>query len=147
MKNLNCSAIALAISLAFSASAMAGSMTKNQFKANEKSIEAEHKSAKAGCDSFAGNVKDICFAEANGKMSIAKADLDASYKPSAKSKYKARVARADATYSVANEKCDDKAGNEKDICVKEAKSAKIHQIADLKMLTQKPMKNPIMHRL
>jgi hypothetical protein len=130
MKNLNISVIALAVTLAFSASAMAESMTKNQFKVNEKSIEAEYKSAKAGCDSFAANARDICIAEAKGKMSVAKADLEASYKPSAKSKYNARVARADADYSIANEKCDDKAGNDKDVCVKEAKSAKVHQIAD-----------------
>lgn len=132
MKNFNISAIALAIGLAFSVNAMAASMSKHQYKSHEKNIEAEYKAAKAGCDSLAGNAKDICVAEAKGKKSVAKAELEANYKPSVKTRYDARVAAADADYSVAIEKCDDKAGNDKDVCVKEAKAAKVHQIADAK---------------
>jgi len=59
-----------------------------------------------------------------GKEKVAKAELEARYKPSEKNRYQARVAQADADYSVAKEKCDDKAGNEKDVCVKEAKAAR-----------------------
>jgi uncharacterized membrane protein YqiK len=132
MKNFNISAIALAIGLIFSASAMAESMTKNQYKSHVKSIESEYKVDKTGCDSSAGNAKDICIAEAKGKQSVAKAELEANYKPSIKTRYDANVAKADADYSVAIEKCDDKAGNDKDVCVKEAKAAKVHQIADAK---------------
>src|SRR5665647_140995 len=132
MKNFSISAIALAIGLIFSAGAMAESMTKNQYKSHVKSIESEYKVDKAGCDSFAGNAKDICVAEAKGKQSVVKAELEANYKPSVKARYKAHVAKADADYSVAIEKCDDKAGNDKDVCVKEAKAAKVHQIADAK---------------
>jgi hypothetical protein len=33
---------------------------------------------------------------------------------------------------VAKEKCDDKAGNEKDVCVKEAKAALVRAKADAK---------------
>jgi hypothetical protein len=40
------------------------------------------------------------------------------------------VARADAEYAVAIERCDDRAGNEKDVCVKEAKAAQVHAVAD-----------------
>jgi hypothetical protein len=132
MKNLNLSAFALAlvIGLAFSVDAMDKSMSKIQYKSHEKSIEAEYKLDKARCDSLAGNANDICVAQAKGKMNIAKAELEANYKPSTKTRYDARVAKADADYSVAIEKCDDKAGNDKDVCVKEAKAAKVHQIAD-----------------
>ena len=132
MRNFNISVIVLAIGLAFSAGAMAESMTKNQYKSDVKSIESEYKVDKAGCDSFARNAKDICVAEAKGKQSVAKADLEANYKPSIKTRYDARVAKAKADYSVAIEKCDDKAGNDKDVCVKEAKATKVHQIADAK---------------
>jgi len=139
MKNFNISAIVLALGLAFSAGAMAESMTKNQYKSHVKSIESEYKVDKAACDSFAGNAKDICVAEAKGKQSVAKAELEANYKPSVKARYDANVAKAEADYSVAIEKCDDKAGNDKDVCVKEAKAAKVHQIADAK--TQMKSKN------
>ena len=132
MKNFNISAIVLAISLAFSANAMAESMTKNQYKSHVKSIESTYKVDKAACNSYTGNAKDICVAEAKGKKSVAKAELEANYKPSVKARYEANVAKADADYSIASEKCDDKSGNDKDVCVKEAKAAKVHQIADAK---------------
>src|SRR5437867_6563051 len=94
MKDLNLSAIALAlvIGLAFSVDAMDKSMSKEQYKSLEKNLEAKYKVDKAGCNSFAGNAKDICIAEAKGKMNIAKAELEAKYKPSAKSRHDARVA-------------------------------------------------------
>lgn len=132
MKNLKISTVALAVGLVFSISAVADTMSEGQYKAHDKSIDAEYTSAKAACDVLAGNANDICIAEAKGNKSIAKADLEANYKPTVKTRYEARVAKADAVYAVANEKCDDKAGNDKDVCVKEAKAAKISEIADAK---------------
>lgn len=46
-----------------------------------------------------------------------------SYKPTVKTHYDARIAKAEADYDVARERCDDLAGNKKDVCVKEAKAA------------------------
>lgn len=132
MKNLNISTIVLAIGLAFTTGAMAEGMSKQQHESLKNGIDTDYKSAKAGCDSFAGNAKDICVADVKGKKSVAKAALEDRYKPSVKTRYEERVARADADYSVAIEKCDDKAGNDKDVCVKEAKAAKVHGKADAK---------------
>lgn len=132
MKNSKISVIALTMGLAFSVGAMAESMSKQQYKSFEKNIDAEYKASKAGCDSLAGNANDICVAEAKGKQNVAKADLEASYKPSVKTRYNAATAKADADYSVAIEKCDDKGGNDKDVCVKEAKAGKVHGMADAK---------------
>ena len=132
MNQFNISAIAVAISLTFSAGAMAQSMTKDEYKAGKDEIAAQYKSAKANCNSFAGNVKDICRVEAMGNGKIAKADLDFHYKPSDNTRYEARVAKAQADYAVAKERCDDKAGNAKDVCLKEAKAAEIAAKADAK---------------
>jgi hypothetical protein len=123
VNTLNINVIALAVSLAFSAGAMAQSLSKNDYKAGQDKIAAEYKLAKAGCASLSGNPKDICVAEAKGKERVAMAELDASYKPTPKNHYQARVARAEADYAVAKERCDDMAGNAKDVCVKEAKAA------------------------
>lgn len=139
MKNFKISVIVLAIGLAFSANAMAENMSKTQYKSHVKSIKSEYKIDKAGCDSSTSNAKDICVAEAKAKQSVAKADLESNYKPSIKTRYDARVAKADADYSIAIERCDDKAGNDKDVCVKEAKATKVHQVADAK--TQMKSKN------
>ncbi|MBC7756096.1 MAG: hypothetical protein H7Z20_05495 [Bdellovibrio sp.] len=139
MKNFKISVIIMAIGLAFNATAMAENMSKNQYKSHVRSIESEYKVNKAGCDSSTSNAKDVCVSEAKAKQSVAKADLEVNYKPSIKTRYDARVAKADADYSIAIEKCDDKAGNDKDVCVKEAKATKVHQIADAK--TQMKTKN------
>jgi hypothetical protein len=132
MNKLNINVIALAFSLAFSAGAMAESMSKNDYEAGKDKIATEYKSAKANCASLSGNQKDICVAEAKGKEKIEKADLEASYKPTRKTHYQARVAKAEADYAVAKERCDDMAGNAKDVCVKEAKAAEIAAKADAK---------------
>ena len=71
--------------------------------------------------------------EAKGKEDIAKAELDAQYKPSAKATHKVADTRADAAYEVAKEKCDDLKGNDKDVCVKDAKAAHVKAKEDAKV--------------
>jgi hypothetical protein len=133
MKNFNLSTTVLAVSLVFSVNAMAENMSRDQYKSQGMNIESEYKSAMAACDSFAGNANDICVAEAKGKKNVSKAELKNNFKPSNKSRYGLRIAKADAEYSVAAEKCDDKAGNVKDVCLKEARTVQIHQITDAKV--------------
>lgn len=125
--------VALAISLAFSANVMAQNMSKSDYKISKETISTEYTSAKASCASFSGNAKDICVLEAKGKEKIAKADLEANYQPTVKSHYNAKVARAEANYAVAKERCDDLAGNPKDVCIKEAKAAQVTAKADAKL--------------
>lgn len=139
MKRINISTLGLAISLALSTSAMAESMSKSQYKSLDNKIDAEYKVAKKGCDSLSGNAEDICEAEAKGNKNIAAAELRYNYKPAVKTRYKALIAKADADYSVATQKCDDKNGNDEDVCVKEAKAAKVQATgaAETEMKTSK----------
>lgn len=130
MNKFNITAIAAAISLVFSAGVTAQSMSKDAYKAAEDLIAAEYTTGKAKCDSLSGNPSDICIAEAKGKQNVAKAELEARYEPTAKNHYKALIAKAEADYAVANQKCDDKASNDKDVCVKEAKAVKTRIEAD-----------------
>lgn len=123
--------IAAAIGLAFSASAMAG-MTKAEYTSSKDTIEADYKSAKAGCEPLAANAKDICIVDAKGKETVARAELHAAYKPSTKARYDVRLAKAQAEFNLAKEKCDDQAGNAKDVCVKQAESAHTAADADAK---------------
>lgn len=133
MNKLNIKVIVLAVGFVFSAGSMAESMSKDDYKAGKDKIAAEYKSARAGCDSLSGNPKDICEAEAKGSEKIAKAELEASYKPTPKNRYQARIAKAEADYGVAKERCDDADGNAEDICKKEAKSVKTAAKADAKV--------------
>ena len=132
MNKLNINVIALAFGFAFSAGSMAAGISKDDYKAGKDSIAAEYKSAKAGCGSLSGNRNDICVAEAKGKEKVALAELEVSYKPSRETRYQASVAKAEANYAVANERCDDLAGNAKDVCVKEAKAVETAAKADAK---------------
>jgi len=65
------------------------------------------------------------MAEANGRESVAKAELEATYESSNKHRYDVSMAKASAAYAIANEKCDDLAGNAQDVCRKEAQSTEI----------------------
>ena len=108
-------------------------MSRDAYKADKDKITAEYKSEKDHCSSMSGNAKDICQAEAKGKEKVAKAELEANYKNTDRARYDARVARADADYDVAKEKCDDMSGNQKDVCVKEAKATHTKAKADAKV--------------
>lgn len=110
--------------------AQAATMAKADYKAGKERISAEYKTDKAACDALSGNAKDVCVQEAKGKEEVAKAELEYSYTGKAKDQAKVQKAKAESTYEVAKEKCDDQAGNGKDVCVKEAKAAKAKALAD-----------------
>jgi hypothetical protein len=108
-------------------------ISKDAYDQAVKNAEAQYKMDKDACSSRSGNAKDICLAEANGKEKVAKADAEAAYKNTPKEREDARVTRAEATYNVAKEKCDDLAGNSKDVCVKEANAVLVKAKADAKV--------------
>lgn len=122
----------LSVCLTMGAAVFAETMTKADFGVAKDKISASYKANKALCGSLTGNAKDICVEEAKANEKMARAELDESYKPSAKAHFQTLTAKAEANYAVAKEKCDDLAGNAKDVCVKEAKAAQVAAKADAK---------------
>ena len=125
-----------AAGIAFAGAAAAADehgMSRDQYKAEKDRVETQYKAERDQCKSLKANAADVCKAEAKGKEKVAKADVEAKYKNTDKARYDARVARADADYDVAKEKCDDMSGNRKDVCVKEAKAAHTKAKADAKV--------------
>jgi len=108
-------------------------MSKDAYDAAVKSAETQYKMDKDACSSRGGNAKDICLAEASGREKIAKADAEAGYKGTPKAREDSRVARAEATYNVAKQKCNELSGNSKDVCVKEANATMVKAKADAKV--------------
>jgi hypothetical protein len=108
-------------------------MSRDAYKTDKDRIEAQYKADKDRCSSMSGNAKDVCQVEAKGKEKVAKAELEANYKNTDKARIDARTAKADADYDVAKEKCDDVSGNQKDVCVKEAKAAHTKAKSDAKI--------------
>jgi hypothetical protein len=108
-------------------------MSKDNYTMAKTNADAQYKIEKDACAPLNGNAKDICMAEAKGKDSIAMADAEAAYQNTPKHRESARIARAQANYDVSIEKCDDQAGNAKDVCVKEAKAGLVKGKADAKV--------------
>jgi len=133
MNKFNLTALSAAFCLAMSTGALAGAMSKADYQAANTDISAKYKADTAACAAMTGNVKDICVQEAKGREKVAKAQLVANDSPSDKHRYDVRIARADAAYAVAKEKCDDFSGNAKDVCLKEANSAHVAAKADAKL--------------
>ncbi len=59
----------------------------------------------------------MCIEQAKAKEKVALAELEYNYTGKASDMNKAAVVRADTSYDVAKEMCDDKGGNAKDVCV------------------------------
>lgn len=110
-----------------------GAMAKADYDAGKTRISADNKTDKAACDSMADNAKDICAREAEGKEKVALAELEYGYTGKAADRDRVLVVKAESAYAIAKERCDDKAGNTKDVCVKEAKAVETKALADAKM--------------
>lgn len=122
--------------LLLAGSSAAAPLGKADYKAAQDSIGNKYKADQLSCNSQAGNAHDICVEEAKGNERVAKAELELNQSPSDKNAYALRVAKADALYAVARQTCNDKAGNARDVCRKEATSAHVAATADAKVTAQ-----------
>ncbi len=111
----------------------AATMGKADYQAGKDRIGADYKADSAACASLAANAKDICVQEAKGKEKVARAELEFGYTGKAADGNKVLVAKAESAYAVAKERCDDLAGNAKDVCLKTAKATEARALADAKM--------------
>jgi hypothetical protein len=97
-------------------------LSDGEYKASRERVDANYKVEAETCDKMSGNLKDVCQAEAMGRRDVARAELEATLRDTPKARAKVTQTRADAAFKVAKEKCDDRAGNEKDVCVADAKA-------------------------
>ena len=128
---VNSLVLIIAMSLTFAGNAIA--MTKAEYKTQKDQISADYKVNRDKCTSLKANAKDICISQAKGTEKVAKAELEAQYEPSPRHDQRLGMAKADAAYDTAKEKCDDLSGNAKDVCVKDAKAAHVKAKEDVKV--------------
>lgn len=112
--------ITAAMALGASTAVLGGLLSKDEIKHDENQISATFKAQRLACDRYSGNAKNICLAEAKGNAMVANADLDARDKDTSKAREEVWIARAEATYSVAKLRCNEVAGNTRDVCLKDA---------------------------
>ena len=122
----------IVLGLAVPTLAIAVTMTSADYSAAKSKASADYKAAKAQCDTLKDNPKDVCIAEAKAAEKKAKAEAEAQYKNTDKARRDARIEAAEADYKVAKAKCGAMKGNEKDVCIKEAKATETKAKADAK---------------
>lgn len=116
--------ISAVIAIALGLPVTAHAISNGDYDGQRERIGAQLRASLQKCNSLSGNAKDICVAQAKGTEKVAKAELEARRDNfTAKARYDVRIAKAEAAHDVAGEKCDDLAGNARDICVKDARAA------------------------
>jgi hypothetical protein len=106
--------------------------TKAEYDAAKAHAEETYKVEREKCGSLAEHAKDVCLAEAKARRMRDEASAKAAYKNTPTAWYDEQVEKADADYLVAKEKCNAMNGNEKDVCVTQAKATRTKAIADAK---------------
>ena len=128
--------ISAMLGLAMLAGGAAGAAPTPEAKAaynqSKDRAEADFKAAKARCDAITGNPKDVCVAEAKAARVRTEQEAEALYKNTLKAYTDSRMKIADANYDLDKAKCAALTGNDKDVCVKQAKATLIAAQADAK---------------
>ena len=119
----NTAAIAMAVLALACGPAVGAGMSKQDYQAAKKRLAEEYLAERQKCGGRYGNALDLCVARAHAVRDVAKAELEATYKPSPRNYYDAAIARAKSAYTLAKEECDGKRGAEKKVCLKDAKDA------------------------
>jgi hypothetical protein len=122
---MNTKLFLLASAITCFASSASFAMTSVEHKTQKDAISGDYKVSRDKCNSLKANAKDICVSEAKGVQKIAKAELKSAYEPSARHTQQVAMAKGDAAYDTAKEKCDDSQGNAKTICRADAKAAHV----------------------
>ncbi|MGZ5036305.1 MAG: hypothetical protein ACXWG1_07795 [Usitatibacter sp.] len=123
--------------LAFTCVAAATPVTKEDYKASKKRIVAEYTAERQKCGPLYGHAADLCIAQAHGTRDVAKAELEAAYKPGPRTYYDAAIARAKAAYTLARIECREKRGPEMKACLKDADEARARAVAEAKATRDK----------
>jgi hypothetical protein len=93
---------------------------------------ATYKMARAKCDAITGNPKDQCVADAKAERVRAQEEAAASYENTVKAYTRARLRIASANYDRDKTRCAALTGNNKDVCVEQAKATLVAAQADAK---------------
>jgi hypothetical protein len=137
MRTIEFSAVMRAVAVGIAALVLAGASRAEGDKATYERVKASAKStydaAKARCDALKDNAKDICVAEAQAARTKTEVKAEAAYKDTPKARENAVHQAAEADYKVARKQCDDRTGNDKDVCIKVAKAALVRAKADAKV--------------
>jgi hypothetical protein len=119
--------------LLMSACLCAGAATaeaKAVYKQAQDEANASYTAARARCDALSGNPKAVCVEESRAARVRRVEEAGALYKNTLKAYTQSRLTIASANYELDKAKCRALAGNDKDVCVQQAKATLIAAQAD-----------------
>ena len=105
---------------------------KSAYNLARDTAAANYKSARAGCDAITGNPKDVCIAEAKAARVRTEEEANAYYENTLKAFTQSRMRIAAANFDRDKAKCGALTGNDKDVCISQAKATLISVQADAK---------------
>lgn len=105
---------------------------KTAYQQARATAEANYKAARARCDLIAGNPHDLCLAEAKAARVRVEEEAEAAYKNTLSAYTQARMRIAAANYDRDKVRCAAVTGNERDVCLEQAKATLVAAQADAK---------------
>ena len=115
------------------AAAQAANFSKSSYDNAKADIKATYKAERENCGALAGNSKDICVEQARGREAVALAQLEYNYTGKSADEQKLYAVRADTRYELAKERCDGLGGDNKDVCLRQARTEHEKAQADIKL--------------
>jgi hypothetical protein len=115
------------------AGATASSVVRDEYRLDHEKAQAAYRLELASCRKLQGNPRDVCKVDARGHFQVAKAEIDARYKESPSNQDRVKLAKADAAYRLALEKCGDLSGNARDVCKADAKASSVAARAEARL--------------
>ena len=106
-KSLILIAIATAMAWLFVLSGVnAQSMNKDKYVALNENIKLEYQASKKRCEPLTKSDASFCQLKAEAARNIARAELEADFKPTIQNRYNANMIEASANYAVASKQCE-----------------------------------------
>lgn len=110
-------------------------MSRTDYNASRKAIEAETRITFGRCRTLTGGDRDVCKAESRATERVKVADLQARYYGTVAAAEEARMAHARAGFDVAKARCDSQAGNSRSDCIKAARDDRARALAQARQAT------------
>ncbi|MFN3790940.1 hypothetical protein [Massilia sp.] len=105
---------------------------KTTYEHAKATAEANYKAARARCGQIAGNPHELCMAEAKAARVRVEEEAEAAYKNTLSAYTQARMRIASANYDRDRVRCAAVTGNDRDVCLEQAKATLVAAHADAK---------------
>jgi hypothetical protein len=100
-------------------------MSVAEYVAAKRQLSTALQAANAVCRADAKSGGELCLTDAMGRDWIAKADLEVAYRSTPRSRFEANVARAEAHFWLARERCDEITQPDRPGCLQDANAVRL----------------------